>query len=341
MPKALITGITGQDGAYLAELLSQKGYEIHGLKRRSSSFNTDRVDHLYVDFHNSGAKFFLHYADLGDASSLAWCLADIRPDEVYNLGAQSHVKVSFEIPEYTVDIVATGTVRLLEAIRRAGLKCRFYQASSSEMFGSTAPPQNEDAAFHPRSPYACAKVLAHHATVNYRESYGLHASCGILFNHESPRRGETFVTRKITRAVAQIQMGLQDKVYLGNLESRRDWGFAGDYVRAMWDMLQQDAADDYVIGTGESHSVREFAEAAFAHVGLDWRDYVVIDPRYFRPAEVNDLRADASKAHRVLGWSPEVTFQQLVRMMVDSDLAELRKRIKGGTEAVRSGAAEA
>jgi GDPmannose 4,6-dehydratase len=341
MPKALITGITGQDGAYLAELLSKKGYEIHGLKRRSSSFNTDRVDHLYVDFHNSGAKFFLHYADLGDASSLAWCLADIQPDEVYNLGAQSHVKVSFEIPEYTVDVVATGTVRLLEAIRRAGLKCRFYQASSSEMFGSTAPPQNEDAAFHPRSPYACAKVLAHHATVNYRESYGLHASCGILFNHESPRRGETFVTRKITRAVAQIQMGLQDKVYLGNLESRRDWGFAGDYVRAMWDMLQQDAADDYVIGTGESHSVREFAEAAFAHAGLDWRDHVVIDPRYFRPAEVNNLCADASKARRVLGWSPEVTFQQLVRMMVDSDVAELKRRLKGGAAAIRSGAAEA
>ena len=341
MPKALITGITGQDGAYLAELLSKKGYEIHGLKRRSSSFNTDRVDHLYVDFHNSGAKFFLHYADLGDASSLAWCLADIRPDEVYNLGAQSHVKVSFEIPEYTVDVVATGTIRLLEAIRRAGLKCRFYQASSSEMFGSTPPPQNEETVFHPCSPYACAKVLAHHATVNYRESYGLHASCGILFNHESPRRGETFVTRKITRAVAQIQMGLQDKVYLGNLEARRDWGFAGDYVRAMWDMLQQDAADDYVIGTGESHSVREFAEAAFAHAGLNWRDHVVIDPRYFRPAEVNDLCADASKAHRVLGWSPEVTFQQLVRMMVDSDMAELRMRLKGGTEAIRSGAAEA
>jgi GDPmannose 4,6-dehydratase len=341
MPKALITGITGQDGAYLAELLSKKGYEIHGLKRRSSSFNTDRVDHLYVDFHNSGAKFFLHYADLGDASSLAWCLADIQPDEVYNLGAQSHVKVSFEIPEYTVDVVATGTVRLLEAIRRAGLKCRFYQASSSEMFGSTPPPQDEDAVFHPRSPYACAKVLAHHATVNYRESYGLHASCGILFNHESPRRGETFVTRKITRAVAQIQMGLQDKVYLGNLESRRDWGFAGDYVRAMWDMLQQDAADDYVIGTGESHSVREFAEAAFAHAGLDWRDHVVIDPRYFRPAEVNNLCADASKARRVLGWSPEVTFQQLVRMMADSDVAELKRRLKGGAAAIRSGAAEA
>jgi GDPmannose 4,6-dehydratase len=341
MPKALITGITGQDGSYLAELLSKKGYEIHGLKRRSSSFNTDRVDHLYVDFHNSGAKFFLHYADLGDASSLAWCLADVRPDEIYNLGAQSHVKVSFEIPEYTADVVATGTVRLLEAIRRTGIKCRFYQASSSEMFGSTPPPHNEYSAFHPRSPYACAKVFAHQATVNYRESYSLHASCGILFNHESPRRGETFVTRKITRAVAHIKMGLQEKLYLGNLEARRDWGFAGDYVRAMWAMLQQDNPDDYIIGTGESHSVREFAEAAFAHGGLDWRDYVVIDPRYFRPAEVDDLCADASKARRVLGWDPEVAFPRLVGMMVDSDLAELQRRFKGGTEAIRSGAADA
>jgi GDPmannose 4,6-dehydratase len=300
MPKALITGITGQDGSYLAEFLHAKGYEIHGLKRRSSSFNTDRVDHLYVDFHNSGAKLFLHFADLGDASSLAWCLSEIRPDEIYNLGAQSHVKVSFEIPEYTSDIVALGTIRLLEAIRRTGITCRFYQASSSEMFGSTPPPQNESTRFHPRSPYACAKVFAHQATINYRESYGLHASCGILFNHESPRRGETFVTRKITRAVAQIHMGLQEKLYLGNLEARRDWGFAGDYVRAMWTMLQQDAPDDYVIGTGESHSVREFAEAAFTHVGLDWRDHVVIDERYLRPAEVDELRADASKARRIL-----------------------------------------
>src|SRR5438094_8890783 len=251
MPKALITGITGQDGAYLAELLSKKGYEIHGLKRRSSSFNTDRVDHLYVDFHNSGAKFFLHYADLGDASSLAWCLADIRPDEVYNLGAQSHVKVSFEIPEYTADVVATGTLRLLEAIRQSGIRARFYQASSSEMFGSTPPPQSEASAFHPRSPYACSKVFAHDVTVNYRESYGAHASCGILFNHESPRRGETFVTRKITRAVARIKLGLDSKLYLGNLEARRDWGYAPDYVRAMWLMLQQEKPDDFVIGTGE------------------------------------------------------------------------------------------
>ena len=340
MPKALITGITGQDGSYLAEFLHARGYEIHGLKRRSSSFNTDRVDHLYVDFHNSGAKLFLHFADLGDSSSLAWCLSEIRPDEIYNLGAQSHVKVSFEIPEYTSDIVALGTIRLLEAIRRTGIVCRFYQASSSEMFGSTPPPQNESTRFHPRSPYACAKVFAHQATINYRESYGLHASCGILFNHESPRRGETFVTRKITRAVAQIHMGLQEKLYLGNLEARRDWGFAGDYVRAMWTMLQQDVPGDYVIGTGESHSVREFAEAAFAHVGLDWRDHVVIDARYLRPAEVDELRADASKARRELGWSPETGFRQLVSMMVDADVGELQHKLKGGAEAIRISAVD-
>ena len=337
MPKALITGITGQDGSYLAELLSAKGYQVHGLKRRSSSFNTERVDHLYVDAHNSGAKFFLHYADLSDASSLAWCLAEICPDEIYNLGAQSHVKVSFETPEYTSDVTAIGTIRLLEAIRRTGLQCRFYQASSSEMFGSTPAPQSENTIFHPRSPYACAKVFAHHATVNYRESYGLHASCGILFNHESPRRGETFVTRKITRAVAHICRGLQDKVYLGNLDALRDWGFAGDYVKAMWSMLQQDRPDDYVIGTGHSHSVREFAEAAFAHAGLDWKDYVVIDARYLRPAEVDDLRADASKARRVLDWQPEVDFQQLVALMVDADVADLQRRLTGGANAIRAG----
>ena len=305
-----------------------------GSKRRSSSFNTDRVDHLYEDIHKSGARFFLHYADLNDASSLASCLADIRPDEVYNLGAQSHVKVSFEIPEYTSDVVALGTVRLLEAIRQIGLKCRFYQASSSEMFGSTPPPQSEGSAFHPRSPYACAKVYAHQITVNYRESYGLHASCGILFNHESPRRGETFVTRKISRAVAHIRLGMQDQLYLGNLEARRDWGFAGDYVEAMWAMLQQATPDDYVIGTGESHTVREFAEAAFAHAGLDWGKYVKVDPRYYRPAEVADLRADGSKARKVLGWQPHVGFQELVRMMVDADLAALQRKLKGGVEAV-------
>jgi GDPmannose 4,6-dehydratase len=331
----LITGITGQDGSYLAEFLNAKGYEVHGLKRRSSSFNTDRVDHLYVDSHYSGAKFFLHYADLNDASSLAGPLADIQPDEIYNLGAQSHVRVSFDIPAYTADVVAMGTVRLLEAIRRANLRCRFYQASSSEMFGNTPAPQSEASPFHPRSPYACAKVFAHQITVNYRESYGLHASCGILFNHESPRRGETFVTRKITRAVARMKLGLQDKLYLGNLDARRDWGFAGDYVGAMWAMLQQDTPDDYVIGTGEAHSVREFTEAAFAHAGLDWRDRVLIDSRYFRPAEVFDVRADFLKARRALGWEPTVGFAELVRMMVDADLADLHRQLSGGAAALR------
>jgi GDPmannose 4,6-dehydratase len=335
MPKALITGVTGQDGSYLAEFLLSRGYEVHGLKRRSSSFNTDRVDHLYEDLHTPGPiNFFLHYADLNDSSSLAWLLSDIRPDEIYNLAAQSHVKVSFEVPEYTTDVVATGTIRLLEAVRRTGIQSRFYQASSSEMFGSTPPPQSETSAFHPRSPYACAKLFAHSITVNYRESYGLHASCGILFNHESPRRGETFVTRKITRAVARIRLGVQDRLYVGNLDARRDWGFAGDYVRAMWAMLQQDEADDYVIGTGESHSVREFAEAAFSHVGLDWRDYVEVDPRYFRPAEVDDLCADVSKARRALKWEPAVGFRELVGMMVDSDLAALQRKVKGGMAAI-------
>jgi GDPmannose 4,6-dehydratase len=336
MPKALITGITGQDGSYLAEFLHAKGYEIHGLKRRASSFNTDRVDHLYEDTHKTGAKFFLHYADLTDASSLAYLLRDIQPDEIYNLGAQSHVRVSFDIPEYTSDVVGMGTVRLLEAIRRSNLRCRYYQASSSEMFGSTPPPQSETTAFHPRSPYACSKVFAHQITVNYRESYGLHANCGILFNHESPRRGETFVTRKITRAVAHIKLGFQEQLYLGNLEARRDWGFAGDYVEAMWAMLQQDKPDDYVIGTGESYSVREFVDAAFAHAGLDWRERVKIDSRYFRPAEVDNLRADASKARKRLRWEPRVGFAELVRMMVDADVSDLRRTLKGGTDALRS-----
>jgi GDPmannose 4,6-dehydratase len=334
MRRALITGITGQDGSYLAEFLMEKGYEVHGLKRRSSSFNTDRVDHLYVDFHRPDAKFFLHYADLTDASSVAGCLAEIQPDEIYNLAAQSHVKVSFEIPEYTADVVAVGTVRLLETMRRSGIRCRFYQASSSEMFGATPPPQTEKSVFHPRSPYACAKVFAHQITVNYRESYNLHASCGILFNHESPRRGETFVTRKITRAVAHIKLGLEKKLYLGNLDARRDWGFAGDYVEAMWMMLQQDNPDDYVIGTGESHTVREFAQAAFAHAGMDWHDYVEIDPRYYRPAEVDDLQADASKARKVLGWEPRMSFKALVQTMVDADLAALKRKLKGGVESV-------
>jgi GDPmannose 4,6-dehydratase len=338
--KALITGITGQDGSYLAELLNAKGYEVHGLKRRSSSFNTDRVDDIYVDAHTSGARFFLHYGDLSDASCLARHLTEIRPDEIYNLGAQSHVRVSFEIPEYTSDIVGMGAVRLLEAIRLSGINARFYQASSSEMYGSTPPPQSEKTPFHPRSPYACAKAFAHQITVNYRESYGMHASCGILFNHESPRRGETFVTRKITRAVAQIKLGLQDKLFLGNLDARRDWGFAGDYVRAMWLMLQQEVPDDYVIGTGESHSVREFVELSFAHAGLDWQKYVAIDSRYFRPAEVDALEADATKAHSALGWRPEVGFRELVSMMVDADLADLRRRLEGGAGALQTASAQ-
>lgn len=334
MKRALITGITGQDGSYLAEFLLEKGYQVHGLKRRASSLNTDRVDHLYEDPHSFGARMLLHYADLTDGSSLGNLIYDIRPDEIYNLGAQSHVKVSFEVPEYTAATVAIGTLRLLEAIRRTGLACRFYQASSSEMFGATPPPQSETTPFHPRSPYACAKLFAHNITVNYRESYGLHASCGILFNHESPRRGETFVTRKITRAVAQIKLGLENRLYLGNLDARRDWGYAPDYVRAMWLMLQRDEPDDCVIGTGDAHSVREFAELAFASAGLDWREHVEIDPRYFRPAEVDYLLADASKAHRMLGWEPPISFEELVRIMVESDLAELERKLKGGVAAL-------
>jgi GDPmannose 4,6-dehydratase len=335
MKKALITGITGQDGSYLAELLLDKGYEVHGLKRRASSLNTERVDHIYEDPHSSPSRFFLHYADLTDGGSLASVLYDIRPDEIYNLGAQSHVKVSFEVPQYTGDAVGMGPLRLLEAIHRTGLGCRFYQASSSEMFGSTPPPQSEGTVFHPRSPYACAKLFAHSLTVNYRESYGLHASSGILFNHESPRRGETFVTRKITRAVARIKYGIIDKLHLGNLDARRDWGYAPDYVRAMWLMLQQDEPDDFVIGTGDAHSVREFAQLAFQAADLDWREYVEVDPRYFRPAEVDYLMADASKARRVLGWEPSVSFEHLVRMMVESDLADLERSLNGGVAALR------
>lgn len=334
MPKALITGCTGQDGSYLTEFLLAQGYEVHGLKRRASSLNTERLDHIYQDTHQAGSRFFLHYADLTDGSSLASLLYDLRPDEIYNLGAQSHVKVSFEVPEFTSDVVALGTLRLLEAMRRTHAQSRFYQASSSEMFGSTPPPQSETTILHPRSPYGCAKVFGHNITVNYRESYGLHASSGILFNHESPRRGETFVTRKITRAVAHIKHGVQDKLYLGNLDARRDWGFAGDYVRAMWLMLQQETAGDYVVGTGEAHTVREFVELAFAHVGLDWRSYVELDPRYLRPAEVDHLCADPSKAHRVLGWQPEVTFQQLVAMMVEEDVKAVEAQLKGGIEAL-------
>jgi len=334
MPKrALISGITGQDGSYLAELLLEKGYEVHGVKRRSSSFNTARIDPIYKDGHLPDTRLHLHYADLSDGSSLTGLLHEVCPDEIYNLGAQSHVMVSYEVPEYTGDVVAIGTLRLLEAIHRSGIKTRFYQASSSEMFGSTPPPQGESTPFHPRSPYACAKVYAHHITVNYRESYGLHGSCGILFNHESPRRGETFVTRKITRAVAWIKRGLQDKLYLGNLDARRDWGYAPDYVRAMWMMLQQDTASDYVIGTGESHTVREFIESAFAYASLDWREHIAIDPRYYRPAEVDHLRADASRAAHLLGWGPQVGFDELVRIMVDADLAEVDRTMRGGPEA--------
>ncbi len=334
MKKALISGCTGQDGSYLTEFLLAKGYEVHGLKRRASSFNTDRIDHILRDFHETNIRFYLHYSDLTDGSSLASLLHDIEPDEIYNLGAQSHVKVSFEIPEFTANVVAIGTLRMLEAMRLTGSKCRFYQASSSEMFGSTPPPQRETTPFHPRSPYACAKVFGHNITVNYRESYGTHASSGILFNHESPRRGETFVTRKITRAVARIKNGVQKKLFLGNMEARRDWGYAPDYVRAMWLMLQQEIPDDYVIGTGEAHSVREFVELAFAHADLDWREYVEIDPRYLRPAEVDYLCANASKAREILDWEPTVTFMELVRIMVDADIKELETRLKGGTEAL-------
>lgn len=325
MKKALITGITGQDGSYLAELLLGKGYEVHGIVRRASTFNTGRLATIYADPHLPGTALRLHYGDLSDASGLARLMTDIQPDEVYNLAAQSHVRVSFDSPEYTSDITATGAIRLLEAIRQTGLEPRFYQASSSEMFGKvTEIPQRESTPFHPRSPYACAKVYAFWVTVNYRESYGLHASNGILFNHESPRRGETFVTRKITRAVAHIQAGLQDKLFLGNLEAKRDWGYAPEYVEAMWRMLQQDQPDDYVVATGETHSIREFLEAAFAHAGLDWQKHVEIDPRYYRPAEVDILVGDAAKARQILDWRPRTAFCDLVRLMVDADIALLR-----------------
>jgi GDPmannose 4,6-dehydratase len=320
MKRALITGITGQDGSYLAEFLLAKGYEVHGIKRRSSSFNTNRLDTIYADWHESESRIFLHFADLADASSLGNLLYDIRPDEVYNLAAQSHVRVSFDIPEYTCDITANGALRMLEAIRRTGIKTRFYQASSSEMFGSAPPPQNENTPFHPRSPYACAKLFAHTITINYQESYGMFACSGILFNHESPRRGETFVTRKIARAVAQIKAGQQSKLYMGNLDACRDWGYAPDYVEAMWRMMQQERPATYVVGTGESHSVKEFLELAFSYASLEWRDYVEIDPRYYRPAEVDILRADVRKARKELGWKPKVDLRELVRIMVDAEM---------------------
>ena len=324
--KALITGITGQDGSYLAELLLSKGYEVHGIIRRASTFNTGRLDPIYEDPHASRNRLFLHYGDLSDASALARLVAKVQPEEVYNLAAQSHVRVSFDAPEYTADITATGAVRLLEAIRETGIQPRFYQASSSEMFGKAQYiPQNEATPFYPRSPYGCAKVFAYCITVNYRESYGLHASNGILFNHESPRRGETFVTRKITRAVAHIQAGLQQKLYLGNLDAKRDWGYAKEYVEAMWLMLQQDKPDDYVIATNETHSVREFLEVAFGHAGLDWKKHVEIDPRYYRPAEVDLLIGDYRKAKRQLGWEPRTKFVELTKLMVEADIELLRR----------------
>jgi len=330
MKKALITGITGQDGSYLAELLLAKGYEVHGIIRRASSFNTGRLEHIYADPHAASNRLQLHYGDLSDASALARLMAKVEPQEIYNLAAQSHVRVSFDCPEYTTDITATGTVRLLEAIRETGIKPRFYQASSSEMYGLVQEvPQSERTPFYPRSPYACAKLYAHWITVNYRESYKLHASSGILFNHESPRRGETFVTRKITRALAQILCGLQDKLYLGNLDAKRDWGYAKEYVEAMWLMLQQDEPDDYVIATGETHSVREFLEVAFSHMGLDWRKHVEIDPRYFRPAEVELLIGDYSKAKKKLGWEPKTRFADLVKLMVDEDIRRLKEHREG------------
>ena len=318
---ALITGITGQDGSFLAELLLEKGYKVYGTIRRTSSFNTQRIDHLYQDPHLPGTRLLLEHADLSDSSSLNYVLRQIKPDEIYNLGAQSHVRVSFDVPEYTADVTALGTVRILEAIRETGIRPKFYQASSSEMFGQAGPePQNELTVFHPRSPYATAKVFAYHTTVNYREAYNLFACNGILFNHESERRGETFVTRKITRAATRIKLGLQTNLYLGNLDARRDWGYAKDYVEAMWLMMQADKADDYVIATGETHSVKEFVEETFAHLDLDWTEYVKIDPWYYRPAEVDYLQGDASKARRELGWEPKVGFKQLVRLMVDYDL---------------------
>jgi GDPmannose 4,6-dehydratase len=323
LKKALITGITGQDGSYMAELLLEKGYEVHGLIRRSSTFNTGRIDHLYTDPHEQGARLFLHYADLTEGSRLVTLLSSIVPDEVYNLGAQSHVRVSFDEPEYTGDTTGMGTTRLLEAIRMIGLDCRFYQASSSEMFGATPPPQNEDTPFYPRSPYGAAKVYSYWMTRNYREAYGMYAVNGILFNHESPRRGETFVTRKITRSVARIKTGLEDTLFLGNLDAARDWGYAPEYVEAMWRMLQQDEPTDYVVATGTSYTVRDFLQCAFEHAGLDWQTHVKFDDRYLRPTEVDSLIGDPSKAAQVLGWKPEVLTPELAAIMVDADISAL------------------
>jgi GDPmannose 4,6-dehydratase len=325
MKTAFITGITGQDGSYLAELLLEKGYTVHGLIRRASTFNTDRIDHLYRDFHDPQARIYLHYGDLSVSGHLTDLLHDIKPDEVYHLGAQSHVRVSFDMPEYTGDITGLGTLRLLEAIRKTGIKTRFYQASSSEMFGAAPPPQHELTPFQPQSPYAAAKVYAYYIVRNYRDAYHLFACNGILFNHESPRRGETFVTRKVTRAAARIKQGLQDKLFLGNLEAKRDWGFAGDYVEAMWLMLQQEIPDDFVIATGETHSVREFVEKVFQKLDMDYQKHVVIDPKYFRPTEVDVLLGDSTKAKQRLGWNPKVGFDQLIGMMVAADMEQAGK----------------
>ena len=326
--RALITGITGQDGSYLAELLLEKGYEVHGIIRRSSSFNTQRLDHIYRDPHQSKTRLFLVHGDLSDSSALNTILRQVQPDEIYNLGAQSHVRVSFDVPEYTTDVTALGTVRILEAIREAGIKPKFYQASSSEMFGKVVEtPQRETTSFHPRSPYACAKVFAYYATVNYREAYDMFACNGILFNHESERRGETFVTRKITRAVARIKLGRQKDLYLGNLDAKRDWGYAKEFVEGMWRMLQQPEGDDYVLATNETHSVREFCEVAFAHVGLDWKDFVKYDARYERPAEVELLIGDYAKAKAKLGWEPKTKFVELTKLMVDADLEDAKRTL--------------
>jgi GDPmannose 4,6-dehydratase len=324
--KALITGITGQDGSYLAELLLSKDYEVHGIIRRASVFNTERIDHLYQDPHVNGVKLFLHYGDIADSTNLIKLLYRVQPDEIYHLAAQSHVRVSFDIPEYTGDVTGIGTIRILEAIRECGLKSKFYQASSSEMFGKVQEvPQRETTPFYPRSPYGAAKLYAYWVTVNYRESYDMFACNGILFNHESPRRGETFVTRKVTRAAARIKHGVDDKLYLGNLDARRDWGYAKEYVEAMWLMLQQEQADDYVIATGETHSIRDLLDEAFGYIGLDWKEHVDIDARYYRPAEVDLLIGDASKAKRKLGWEPKIRFKELVQLMMDADTAIAEK----------------
>jgi GDPmannose 4,6-dehydratase len=327
--RALITGITGQDGSYLTELLLAKGYEVHGIIRRSSTFNTSRIDHIYEDPHRTDRHLYLHYGDLSTGEMLSSLIYNMQPDEIYHLGAQSHVRVSFDVPEFTGNITGLGTTRILEAVRNSGIAARFYQAGSSEMFGAAPPPQSENTAFHPRSPYGAAKVYSHWIAVNYREAYGMFSANGILFNHESPRRGETFLTRKVTRAVAEIHAGRQGKLYLGNLEARRDWGYAPEYVEGMWRILQQESPSDYVLGTGEAHTVREFVEEAFAYLDMDWKDHVKADPRYLRPAEVDYLLADSSKARKELGWEPKIGFRELVRIMVDADMEVIGANPKG------------